>query len=335
MIPRDPSDNGGTMNKDKTLDRPYLDRLENTGFKPIFVLGLPRSGTSILYKMLTKTGCFNAVESYHVINYDQLLYNHLNGKEEQARQELDDEFDKEGVDDRGIDRLNITADFPEEYGYILGSELTEMYIKPTTVDRFTEMGRKIQFISEKDDPLLLKNPFDFPNVKYIKNKFPDSKFVFIAREPIDIFDSTFRAIHHLLKYKNPYSMRIFDHYRRLYNRRVRLRLIRFFFDNMSMLPLMAITKVEEKATERFLEQVKEIPEDSYTHVKYEELCNNPQETMEHILDFLGCEEGKDMDFSSFISPRDTSTEGCVKKLKGYIMRHMDHYCEYFDYNGYG
>lgn len=319
------------MEDDKKSDRPYLEKIDDTTFKPIFVLGLPRSGTSILYKMLTKTGCFNAVTSYHVINYDQLLYNHVNDREEEAKRELNQELDKEGVDDRGIDRLNITADFPEEYGYILGSELTEMYIKPTNVDRFTEMGKKIQFISEENRPLLLKNPFDFQNISYIKKKFPDSKFVFIARNPLDILDSTFRAIHYLVKYEHPYSMRIFDHYRRLYNRPVRLRLLRFLFDHLSPLPLLAIIKADGKATERFLEQVQEIPQDSYTHVKYEELCKRPQENMERILDFLDCEPEEDMDFSEFISPRETETEGCVKRLSGYIMKHMQHYCEYFGY----
>ncbi|MEF8874142.1 MAG: sulfotransferase [Candidatus Thermoplasmatota archaeon] len=319
------------MEDDKKLDRPYLEKIDDTTFKPIFVLGLPRSGTSILYKMLTKTGCFNAVTSYHVINYDQLLYNYVNDREEEAKRELNQELDKEGVDDRGIDRLNITADFPEEYGYILGSELPEMYIKPTNVDRFTEMGKKIQFISGENRPLLLKNPFDFQNISYIKKKFPDSKFVFIARNPLDILDSTFRAIHYLVKYEHPYSMRIFDHYRRLYNRPVRLRLLRFLFDHLSTLPLLAIIKADEKATERFLEQVQEIPQDSYTHVKYEELCKRPQENMERILDFLDCEPEEDMDFSKFISPRETETEGCVKRLSGYITKHMQHYCEYFGY----
>ncbi len=319
------------MQEDKKPDEPYLKKIEDKTFDPIFVLGLPRSGTSILYKMLTKTDCFNAVTAYHVMDYDRLLYNHFNDREEEAKQELNEELRREGVDDRGIDRLDITADFPEEYGYILGSELREMYVKPSTVDRFIEMGKKIQLISENDRPLLLKNPFDFQNISYIKKKFPDSKFVFIARHPLDILDSTFRAIHYLVDYEHPYSMRIFDHYRKLYNRPVRLRVLRSFFDHLPTLPLLAMVKADEIATDRFLEQVEDISEDSYTHVKYEELCESPQENMERILEFLECEPEKNIDFSEFISPRDTDTEPCIQKLRGYIMKHMRHYREYFGY----
>jgi len=319
------------MQKNKPLDKPYLKKIEETTFEPIFVLGLPRSGTSILYKMLTKTNCFNAVTAYHIIRYDQLLHDHLNDLEEQAKEELNEEFRMDGFQDRGIDRLNVAADFPEEYGYILGSKLTEMYIKPTNVDRFREMGKKIQFISENDKPLLLKNPFDFQNISYIKKEFPNSKFVFIARDPIDIFNSTMRAIHHLVKNKNPYSMRIFEHYQKLYERPMRLQGLRFLFDKLPILPLLAITKVEKKATDRFLRQISDIPEDSYVHVKYEELCSDPQENMEHILNFLDREPDEDMDFSKFISPRETSTEKSVKKMKKYIRKHMQHYCEYFGY----
>ncbi|MFP3871310.1 MAG: sulfotransferase family protein [Candidatus Natronoplasma sp.] len=320
-----------TTQSEKDLDRPYMEKLDEVTFTPIFVLGLPRSGTSILYKMLTETDCFNCVTSYHVIDYDRLIYNHLKGREEEAKKALDEEFEQVGVDDRGIDRLDITADFPEEYGYILGSELTEMYIKPNNIDKFTEMCKKIQFISEYERPILLKNPFDFQNIQYIKNEFPRSRFVFIARNPLDIIDSTFRAIRHLVKYKNPYSMRIFDHYRRLYQRPFRLKLLRFLFDNLPGLPLRAIIKAEEKATERFLQQVKKISEDAYIQVKYEELCCQPQRTMEEILDFLDCEPEEDMDFSAYIEPRDTPTEPPIKERKGYIRRRMRHYSEYFGY----
>ncbi len=321
------------MDDDKNLDGPYLEKIEDTSFEPIFILGLARSGTSILYKMLTKTGCFNAVTAYHIIRYDQLLYNHFNDREEEAKKELNRELSKDGVDDRGIDRLEITSDFPEEYGYILGSDVKDMYIKPDTVDRFTEMSKKIQFISENDKPLLLKNPFDFPNIGYIKEKFPNSKFVFIARDPVDVLDSTFRAFHYRLSHEknNPYTMRIFDHYRRLYNRPVRRRLIWFFLDKISVLPLLGMIKVEEKAAERFTEQIQDLPEGSYISVKYEQLCKTPQKDMERILEFLDCEPEKDMNFSKFISPRDTDTEPCIEKLSGYILDRMQPYCEFFGY----
>ena len=55
-----------------------------------------RSGTSILYKMLTETGNFNPVTAYHLINYNELLFNHHQNKEEQAKQELTESLKKKG-----------------------------------------------------------------------------------------------------------------------------------------------------------------------------------------------------------------------------------------------
>ena len=70
------------------IENKYLDRLDNVSFQPIFVLGFHRSGTSILYKVLESTKCFNIITAYHVIKYDQLLYNRMENKEEIIKQEL-------------------------------------------------------------------------------------------------------------------------------------------------------------------------------------------------------------------------------------------------------
>ena len=43
------------MNTDENLDKKHLEKLENIEFQPVFILGLHRSGTSILYKILIAT----------------------------------------------------------------------------------------------------------------------------------------------------------------------------------------------------------------------------------------------------------------------------------------
>jgi hypothetical protein len=73
---------------EKDLDRQYLEKLENVSLQPIFILGLHRSGTSILYKTLGLTGCFNLVTAYHIIKYSEILYNHINSKEGKSKEEL-------------------------------------------------------------------------------------------------------------------------------------------------------------------------------------------------------------------------------------------------------
>ena len=200
------------MSKTRTQDQQYLEKIQNIEFKPVFILGLHRSGTSILYKMLTETGCFNPVTAYHIIKYDELLYNKINKKEDEVKTELT-EYLAENQEDRGIDKLKLDADFAEEYGFLLGQHSSKMYISKENKGIFSEMSRKIQFISENKKPILFKNPYDLINFVYIKQIFPNAKFVFIHRHPFKTLSSTIKAVKFLLEEKNPYTTQLF----RLYN----------------------------------------------------------------------------------------------------------------------
>lgn len=73
--------NSQSNNTNKILDRQYLNLLENINFRPIFIMGDHRSGTTLLHKTLVATECFNFVRAYHVIKYDELLSNHVNRTE--------------------------------------------------------------------------------------------------------------------------------------------------------------------------------------------------------------------------------------------------------------
>ncbi len=97
-------------------DQQHLGKIENIDFYPIFIMGMHRSGTSILYKMLTTSGSFNPVTVYHLIKYDQLLDDYENKRQDIVKKKLTNSFREQGLDDRGIDKLKITADFAEEFG---------------------------------------------------------------------------------------------------------------------------------------------------------------------------------------------------------------------------
>jgi hypothetical protein len=51
-------------------------------------MGLHRSGTSILYKMLGETGNFTIFTIYHILEYDKLLYYHANNLEEEKKRKI-------------------------------------------------------------------------------------------------------------------------------------------------------------------------------------------------------------------------------------------------------
>ena len=313
----------------KNLDQRYLEKIKDIDFHPVFILGLPRSGTSILYKILAETKCFNSVKAYHVIKYDQLLYDHIHKLKNTSKEDINQYFKEKGLVDRGMDRLQITADFPEEYGYILGQRTRQMYIVPENLPVFIEMTKKIQFISENNKPLLLKNPFDFSNIAYIKKVLPNSKFIFIFRDPIDILSSTVKAISFLLTDKHPYSAQIFRAYNKIFENPLLLYIARFCFSKLPFLGLIYITLHSAKVSEHFLKNVKYLSSEDYINVTYEELCKNPQDTVEKIMSFVNVELKDEIDFKSLIKPRKTSIEPSVLKMKNFICKSMNNYVEYF------
>ncbi|MHA2283895.1 MAG: sulfotransferase, partial [Promethearchaeota archaeon] len=75
-----------------TRDEPYFSKLDNVHYRPVFILGFHRSGTTLLYELMAMTGSFKIITTYHVLYYDELLANHFEGTADQAHQELNDWF---------------------------------------------------------------------------------------------------------------------------------------------------------------------------------------------------------------------------------------------------
>lgn len=314
----------------KNLDLQYLKKLENIEFQPVFILGLHRSGTSILYKMITETQGILPVTAYHLIRYNELLYNHINGKEETVKNELTTLFIEKGQMDRGIDKLKINADFAEEYGFLLGKKTNKMYLTKNNVAIFIKLAKKIKFISKSDKPILFKNPFDLSNFLYIKQVFPNAKFIFIHRHPHKTLSSFIKAVKHLYRYKNPYTTLLYKDYNRLYDNPLSLFLIRFIYSDYSVFGTIYLTLFCSKALKYYMKNIQKLSKNDFINLSYEMLCKNPSDTMEEIIKFLNIKTKK-MDFNSFIKSRKTNLDPSVIKLQNFIYKNMK---EYFDKCGY-
>lgn len=312
-------------------DEEYLKELKNVVFNPVFILGVHRSGTSILYKMLVATGSFNPVTAYHLITYNELLCNYHENKEEGAKKRLTDSFLKDGLRDRGIDQLSVTADFAEEYGFLLGRRTVQMSITDKNVDLFKEMCKKIQLISGNQKPLLLKNPYDFKNFLIIKQMFPSARFVFIHRHPFKTISSTLNAIRTILKEKNPYTARLSAIYERCFSNPLLLYPLRFMFFTLPECSVVLITRITTKATGYYLKNIEKLPKQDYITITYEELCEHPLEILENIMEKLEISMITNIDAASFIQLRQVEVDTVVQKLQTYIYDQMK---EYFQRVGY-
>ena len=317
----------------RIADEPYLRMLPSVAFTPVFILGDHRSGTTLLYKLLAASECFNIVTAYHLLRYDEILYNYINGKEDQARQALAEQFASLGLTDRGIDHVAVTPDLPEEYGFRLpvGGPRPRLRLRPGNLSTFIELCRKVQHTSVRPRPLLLKSPWDVTNFVYLKSTFPGAKFILIHRDPIHVINSQLRAARALLAEKNAYVALLARWYAQLFERPVQLFAARLLFSSHLDLGLRIGTRHVVRATTYFLQHVDSLPKTDHISIRYEDLCEDPERSVFRILKFLDLKHRSTLAYDTFIEPRSL-------RLLPEIARKYDRICRklqpYFAYHGY-
>lgn len=313
-------------------DGEYLKELTSVGFTPVFILGVHRSGTSLLYKILVATGSFNPVTAYHLINYNELLCNHIRKKETEEKQKLTSSFLNNGLRDRGIDQLKVTADFAEEYGFLLGTRTVQMSITKRNVSLFSEMCKKIQYIAGNQKPILLKNPYDFNNFLSIKQLFPSARFVFIHRHPLKTISSMVMAMRTILKEKNQYTARLSRMYDRCYANPLLRQPLRFIFFTVPECSVVLLSRITAHVLGYYLKNIGKLSKQDFISITYEELCEHPSEVLQSIMEKLEIPMALKSDAASFVQPRQVEVDTAVQKLHGYIYDQMKEYFERFGYS---
>jgi len=314
-----------------TPDDVYLSDLRQISFQPVFILGVHRSGTSILYKMLAATGSFNPLTAYHIVHYTDLLTNHKQGTEEAVRRQLTESLRREGLANRKIDSMEVTADLAEEYGFLLNRKTTAMYLKPKNMPLFVEMGKKLMYIAGNSRPLLLKNPYDLSHFLYIKQVFPNAKFVFIHRHPVKTISSTLKAFQVIFQEYHPYMAYLWGNYKKFYRNPLVIWLFRLMFITVPEIGVIYVTRATAKATSYYLRNIQKLPPEDYVALTYEEFCKHPQQTIEDIMRRLSIPIQTPIDAAAHMSPRKAKIDDAVQKLTPYIFRSLKDYCDTFRY----
>ncbi len=308
-------------------DEAHLHLLDQVDFSPIFIMGDHRSGTTALYQILVETGCFNYVNAYHIIKYDEILDNYINGNQEETYQALETLFKSLEISDRVFDKVKPTPDLPEEYGFILKNSGYESYLNPENLLLFKELCQKIQFTSYPQKPLLLKNPWCFPHFMYIKSVFPEAKFIFIHRHPIPVMNSKLKAVRLMLSVHSSYTELISKRYQEIFNNPIRRSLFRVLYSSFLGLGLDRVIQQSILSTTYFLDHIQSLPTTDYISIRYEDLCQNPESTILEILAFLKLETKTSLNYEELIQTRplnllpevQNSYDKICSKLKPYLV----------------
>lgn len=280
--------------------------------------------------MLGETKLFNIFTMYHLLNYDELIYNHINKLEEKKKKEFNDFLIKKGITNRKTDNILVSSDYEQEYVYFFSQRNLPLILSKKNKELFENLCKKIKFISENDNPILMKNPYDFPNFLYIKKIFPEAKFVFIHRNPLEVISSTMRLWQTRLKNKDEFTVLYSKQYEKAYNNKLSLFLMRLYYASFFPFGIFEVIWRCRKGCKYYLKNIKCLSKEDFISIKYEDLCAGPNNVIGNILEFLNLKS--DMDFSSFVKPRKLSLTREVRFMKKFIYYMLKPYFEYFEYN---
>ncbi|MET0338604.1 MAG: sulfotransferase [Caulobacter sp.] len=298
----------------------------------VFLVGCQRSGTTWLHMQLARSGAFRFLSAYDVHAQAQgaLVHNHLSDGAAGAR--ADFEARLAGVAaDRGIDAIPARADTPEEYGLVIGDGQLRYEHPDTTPDSLhllRELCAKKALIDERDRPLLLKSPPDYPAaLPLLASTWPDAHFIAIQRHPLATLQSQVNAWRQLVLKPNPYLLLLERGYRDLVDdpsRRMRQGL---FLHSPAGVAWLADSIL--RAHLGFVAWLETRPEARLLTLRYEDMCADQQGVFGRIGRFL------DMDLAppkAAPAPRESRVSPEV--LQAYEAR-RDAFAPFLERFGYG
>lgn len=263
------------------MQRAYIyPKLKTVNFDkvpPTFVIGHWRSGTTHLHYMLSRDPQFGYLTNY------QALFMRMSFIVDGV---MDKVLDHYMPATRPQDNIQMGAYEPAEEEQPL-TNLTDAsgmqtFFFPKSVEYFDKYNLfkgitpkekrkwqkhysymlKLISLANENKPLVLKNPHNTSRVKELLELYPNAKFIFIHRDPIDVFHST----------------------RHLFNKMVKTQYLHDFSDEEITDRIIYAYK---STLEKYIKDRPLIPEENLVEISYKDLEENPIDTLQGIYNSLG------------------------------------------------
>lgn len=306
-------------------------RLSSVNLKknpPVFVVGHWRSGTTHLHYLLAQDKQFSYLENFQAFFYKIAFV---------TKPFMKPLLNKFMPNTRPQDNIKITADSPAEEEHPL-TNLTEKsgmqtfffpknrsyydkynIFKDTTQKEkeswkktYFNMLKQIALFRGKEKRLLLKNPHNTGRIEILKEIFPDAKFIFIHRNPYDVFQSNLH----------------------LYNKTIKTQFLQNFSDEEIT---ERVLYCYETTMQKYIVDQSKLKDDQLIEVSYEELSESPVNTLEKIYDqlHLGNFDNVKPDIQSYLNTIKNYKRNSFKDLKPELLKKINNRWDFaFDHWNY-
>lgn len=166
----------------------------------------------------------------------------------------------------------------------------------------------------------------------MKQQFPNARFLYLHREPARTVNSQVRAFRSMVEARNPYVAMLAPRYGRVFRRPLLLPLVRAFFSPRHGLAAQWIARRCARTIEEASRQRRQLPPADVFNVRYEDLCESPNETLAGVLRWLKLDEAGLPDYRALVAPRGGGLLPEVERLRPWIGARLKDYCAEFAYS---
>lgn len=245
---------------------------KSSHYSPVFILGLPRSGTTVLYQYLSDF--FNVTYFNNLVNLGrENIHFALSISKRIFNNNPHYVYRSEFGDTSGGGLIAPSEAGPLWYKWF-PKNVTDVTSDTLSWSKKENLSLTIYSILEKyQRPLLIKNLYMLQRLKVIKELFPDAKYIYMKRDPLYIAQSLYIA--RMKNVKNPsgewWSV-TFPGYESLLD-----------------MPLESqVAHQVKELDKRILDELKDVNEENVMQVSYEDI--NPEIFEEQFGNFIRAEK---------------------------------------------
>lgn len=244
---------------------------KNKEFYPVFIIGSPRSGTTLLYQLLSNYYKFQYVDnlvhlSREALNFGFWLSNLI--YKDKPHNSFKSTFGNTTKD--GLHAPNQTPVFWLKHRDLFVRPINDTGIFPQIV--VDEIRCKVNYILNRyKKPIIMKGAVVGNNLNLFKHIFPNAKYILLQRNPLFIAHSLYKSLDHFDDFESAWMSHLKP------NQKI---------ENIENNIYKKISFYIYYLYANMVEGLRNISERHKTYIKYEDLSGNPEDKLIQIKDEL-------------------------------------------------